>query len=147
MKKLTQEELDVLLDSHEEYRKTGFRRGKRLVLCDCDLRGLGCSWRDMEGATIIGCDLRGCNFEEANLFWSGLNGSKLPEGMVVTEVKGYGVIQYPDGRLSFGCECHRLADWDELHERLAFEHEIDSHEEFAEITRNVVERALRGELE
>lgn len=64
--KLSQQELDILLDSHEVFVKGG-RGGERIRLGMHDLSYLDFSGRDLCRADFVGTVMRSCEFEETKL--------------------------------------------------------------------------------
>jgi hypothetical protein len=75
MKKLTQEELDMVLEA-----------GQRVCLAYTDLSGLDFSYAYLEGAILKRANLKGANFENANLYEANLEGANL-EGANLTEAE------------------------------------------------------------
>lgn len=62
MKKLTQEELDVILDAHQKWVGTVGDEGACAVFTQLDLSGLGFHSRDLTDAEFIGCNLARAEF-------------------------------------------------------------------------------------
>lgn len=62
MKKLTQEELDVILDSHQKWVGTVGDEGACAVFTQLDLSGLGFHSRDLTDAEFEGCNLARAEF-------------------------------------------------------------------------------------
>ncbi len=62
MKKISQEELNQILEKHEIYMTTLGQEGERAELRGVDLRGV-----DLRGADLRGIDLRGADLEGAYL--------------------------------------------------------------------------------
>lgn len=66
MKKITQKELDGMLDRHARWlrRQEG---GKQMALCGADLRGLDFRGADMSSSSLQESDLRGADLTDATL--------------------------------------------------------------------------------
>lgn len=68
-RKLTQEELNRQIDSHERYLK-GDPEGERLCIRFCDLSGKNLYERKLNGAEFDYCRIHQANFEKSNLTYA-----------------------------------------------------------------------------
>ena len=66
MKKITQTELDGMLDRHAKWLR-GEAGGKQMALHGADLRGLDFCGADMSASSVQESDLRGANLRDATL--------------------------------------------------------------------------------
>ena len=74
MKKISQEELNQILEKHEIYMTTLGEEGER-----ADLRGTDLSDADLRRANLSGADLRGADLKWADLTGANLSGADLRE--------------------------------------------------------------------
>jgi len=80
--KLSQQELDLLLDSHEVFVKGG-RGGERIRLGMHDLSYLDFSGLDLSRSDFVGTVMRSCEFEETNLKDANLFAADLRDAVLV----------------------------------------------------------------
>lgn len=64
---MTQNELNLKLDQHEQWISTQGKKGKRLNFIKRELRGLNFSHRALILANFSQCDLEDCNFSQTDL--------------------------------------------------------------------------------
>ena len=72
MRKISKEELNIILEKHKIYITTSGKEGERADLKEAYLSGV-----DLSGADLRGADLRGANLREADLSWADLDGADL----------------------------------------------------------------------
>jgi hypothetical protein len=75
MKKITKEELDVILTEHKKYLRG--EGGSRANLCRASLSGADLSYADLSGASLSGADLSYADLRDANLRDADLIGADL----------------------------------------------------------------------
>ena len=83
MTKVTQQELDVILDRHEGF-VNNERDGKRMQLCMYDLSymdmaGRDLSWAELTGAVLSNCNLEGTKLNDTILFATDLRYTNMAE--------------------------------------------------------------------
>jgi uncharacterized protein YjbI with pentapeptide repeats len=66
MKTLTQEELNSLLQLHQDL-WNDLETGKRLELDDYNLQGLDFSNKEMRSCRLVNCNLQNCNFSNSDI--------------------------------------------------------------------------------
>ena len=94
MRKISKEELNIILEKHKIYITTSGKEGERADLKEAYLSGVDLSGADLRGAyleeadlegvnlkgtNLRGADLRGANLREADLSWADLDGADLRE--------------------------------------------------------------------
>ncbi len=83
MRTITKEELDELLDKHEQWiNRTVENSDGKLYLHDVDLHGLDLSNKDLRGADIRYCDLSDANLSLSNLTEANLVGTNLTNALL-----------------------------------------------------------------
>lgn len=80
MKKITQEELDKIIENHKHWLKGDGRVGKQADLSDHDLSGMDLSNANLKGAILRGADLTDANIAGADFKYAKLEGVKGMEG-------------------------------------------------------------------
>ncbi len=75
MKKITQEELNIILKEHKLWLKD--RSGKRADLSDCDLSQLDMSYSDMSYSNMRGADMSYSDMSYSNMSYSNMRGADM----------------------------------------------------------------------
>ena len=73
VKKITQEELDVILEQHKLWLETDCKQGKRADLSWADLSHMDLSYKDLSYAILTGADLSYANLYRADLICADLS--------------------------------------------------------------------------
>jgi hypothetical protein len=63
---LTQQQLDVLLQLHQDL-WNDLETGKRLQLDNYNLQGLDFSNKELRSCRLVGCNLQNCNFSNSDI--------------------------------------------------------------------------------
>jgi uncharacterized protein YjbI with pentapeptide repeats len=66
MKTITQEELNKLLQLHQDL-WNDLSTGRRLELDNYNLQGLDFSGKEMRSCRLVNCNLQNCNFTDCNI--------------------------------------------------------------------------------
>ncbi len=66
MNTLTQDELNVLLQLHQDL-WNDLETGKRLELDNYNLQGLNFSNKELRSCRLVGCNLQNCNFTNSDI--------------------------------------------------------------------------------
>ena len=82
VKKITQEELDVILEQHKLWLKTDCKQGKRADLSYIDLSYMNLSCKGLRGANLTGADLSYASLYGADLSYASLYGADLREAIL-----------------------------------------------------------------
>ena len=77
LRKITKEELDAILKTHEQWLKTSRTAGKRADLSYTDLSYADLRWANLEGADLVGANLTGVKLAYADLMAANLEGTNL----------------------------------------------------------------------
>ena len=79
MRKISKEELNIILEKHKIYITTSGKEGERADLKEAYLSGVDLSGADLRGAYLEGADLEGVNLKGTNLRGADLRGANLRE--------------------------------------------------------------------
>ena len=83
LRKITKEELDMILKNHEQWLKTEGKDGERANLSYTDLTGVDLIWANLSGANLSWTNLHGAMLAYANLQGSNLSGANLKYAYLV----------------------------------------------------------------
>jgi hypothetical protein len=112
MRKITQEQLNIILEDHKLWLENNYQKGKR-----ADLR-----WASLQNANLRGAYLRGADLRKADLRWASLQNANLTRAYLrgatlsiekselenpYYEISYYKEINY----LCIGCKTYTPQDW------------------------------------
>ena len=127
MRKITKEELKVILENHDKWlrREEGGEKAKLrgADLRGADLYGADLFEADLRGADISEVDLRRANLSEADLFRVNLRGAMIEKAELgSSKIKIFELGQhsgfYLNGFVTIGCVSKSLEEWLETYEEV-----------------------------